>query len=205
MASKTTYLDLTGTISWANGSFGGLFTEDPKYGGYKVTMYPDPKSWEAYKKAGIRLKTHNDERGDYVVFRRRATQMMGNKLETFGPPKVFFSEGIEPTKDIGNGSSATVSIEVFDTKNGLGHRLNRVVITDLVKYESTSGNQFDDSKLRTLDDVTPSPSSAPPVANVMDKEELEDSDFNDAVPFPNEPVAPVEEPKPVKKTSPFRR
>jgi hypothetical protein len=201
MAAKTQYVDFSGTIAWANSSYGGLFSVDPKFDNYKANFYLDPKSWEAYKKTGLRLKTYNDDLGDYVQFKRRATQMIGNKLENFGPPKVFFAEGIEPTKDIGNGSGFTCTVEIFDTRNGKGHRLNRVVITDLVKYESTSGNQFDDSKLRTLDDVTSSPSKASSEPNVMDKEELEDSDFSDQVPFGQiEPKTTA-----IKKASPFRR
>lgn len=197
MASKTQYFDFTGKIAWANSAYGGLFSPDPKFDNYKANFYLDPESWEKYKKTGLRLKTYTDEMGDYVQFKRRVSQMIGNKLEQMGPPKVFFVEGIEPTKDIGNMSSVVVSVETFDTRNGKGHRLNRVIVTELVPYEAKGGAFFDESKYTQLavnDDEE----------GVEPKSEVEGTkDFNDDLPFDVEEKV---EPKPAAtKKSPFRR
>lgn len=193
MATK--YIDFEGTISWANSKYGGLFEVDPKFDNYKANFYLNPKSWSLYKDSGLRLKTYNDEMGDYVQFKRRKDQIIGGKPEYMGPPKVFFEEGIEPTKDIGNGSSFRATVSVFDTRNGKGHRLERVIITDLIKFEASGGGGFDESKYGKLQD-----SSAPVAKDIpFDVDEPDDE-----IPFGGEPEVEPNATK-AKKPSPFRR
>lgn len=185
----TKYYDFTGTIAWANSQYGGLFQVDPKYNKYKCHLYLDPESWEKFKKSGLRIKTYNDDGGDYIQLKRDDTKLIKGKQEHLGPPKVFFVEGIEPTRDIGNGSGVTANVAVFDTANGKGHRLERVIVTDLVTFERGG---FDETKYGALSVEDDEGEDKP---NIMDKEELEEGD-----------EVVEEDPKPVTvKKTPFRR
>lgn len=190
---STKYINLTGTTKWVNGAYGGLFEPDPKYGNFVVRLYPDPASWDKFKKSGLRLEPKTDEDGDYVQFRRAEQKLMKKELVNFGRPKVFFKEGVEPTRNIGNGSTIEVNVAVYDTREGKGHRLESVKVIELVEFnrEGPSGGFVE----YTGDE-------GPREKPVAQPEEETNNDtggkpFNDDVPFDVDP--------PKKSASPFKK
>lgn len=199
--NKSIWINISGSIYWANSKYGGLFDIDPKYDVYKARVYPDAEGWEKFKKAGLQLKTKTDENGDYVEFKRRPIEVRKGKVTEKGRPKVFFSNGIEPTRDIGNGSKCIVNVNVYDTQQGVGHRLEEVTITDLLPINREGGGNIMDRKELTDEDV-PSEMGGEEAEETVDDDVPFDGgtkELNDKIPFGDEPKkAPV-------KKNPFRR
>lgn len=203
MATK--YYSFTGVTKWVNGQYGGLFEPDPKYGNFSVILYPDPKSWDRFKQSGLALEPRTDEDGDSIRFRRPEQKLMKKELVKFGRPKVFFKEGIEPTRDIGNGSTIEVNVAVYDTGQGKGHRLESVRVLDLVKYErgGAVGNFIeyteDGEGSKPVEEVSSDTSVKKPVKQ-------ETPPWEDEVPFGEKENTEVEEPETKKPSaSPFRK
>lgn len=192
MATK--YVNLTGTTKWVNGKFGGLFEADPKYGNFSIRLYPDPASWEKFKKSGLRLEPKTDDDGDFIVFRRPEQKLMNKELVVFGRPKVYFKEGVEPTRAIGNGTTIEVNLAVYDTREGKGHRLEAVRVLDLVKFEASSGGA-DSGFVELIDEGQAEPQSE------GDKPK---EDPNDELPFDVEPKKDTTVAK-SQSASPFKR
>lgn len=137
--STSTYL-FTGKTKWAK-----LQPDKPdtKFGEqWQLPLYLDAKSWVDYEKSGIRLEVKKDkETGEpYVTFRRKVKEMHWKKgaMQENGPVKVVIANQYgeyEPFDGlIGNGSSVSAKVDVFDTKNGKGHRLVAVGVDNLVEY-----------------------------------------------------------------------
>jgi len=196
MASK--YVRMTGFIKWANSQYGGLFSPDPSYGNYSVTFYPDPPSVEKFKASGMKLEFKNDEDGDFVKLRRPHEKIIKNENQVFGRPKIFFPEGVEGTKDIGNGTKVEVTVVVYPAGRHTGHRLESVKVLELVRFERAGEGGF-----KEFTDGSSTPSevvvSEKGGAKAVRETSNEGSPFNDDVPFGEE--TPKEE---VKK-SPFKR
>ena len=124
MATKEFYL--SGICKWAkvlpdNG--------DAKFERWTIDLFMDDKSWGKFDDSGLQLKVREDDEGDkFVKFARRFTDWEGNKVDA---PEIHGADG-----EIGNGSEVTIKVEVFDTKNGKGHRLLAVRVDELQEYES---------------------------------------------------------------------
>lgn len=223
MATK--YVSLKGTTKYVNGQYGGLFEADQKYGNFQIRLYPDTESWEKYKKSGLRLEPKNDEDGDYLTFRRPEQKLLNKELVNFGRPKVFFKEGIEPTKNIGHGSTIEVNVAVYDTREGKGHRLEAVRVLELVEYnrDGPVGNFIElkddvgDAESVEVDAGPVDTKSGTPVRNTKEPTEVAPWDESpDPIPFGEEKAEEVKsEPKEPKATgsvatvksgaSPFKR
>lgn len=114
---------------------------DEKFENYQVPLYLDDKSWNAFKDSGCQLRIKEDDDGKYVTFRRSVRDWNGEEL---GPPEILIQDQetgsykLYPDGLIGNGSIVTVRVDVFDTRNGKGHRLNRVGIDKLVEYKGNT-------------------------------------------------------------------
>lgn len=119
-----------GTCKWAM-----VYTMDEKYETYKINLYMDEGSLALYKKSGIQNEIRTDEDGDYVVFRRPDTKTIRKELVKFGKPRVTDTDKRDMTDLIGNGSEVIIEVIAFDTMNGIGHRLEHVIVTNLVRYE----------------------------------------------------------------------
>jgi hypothetical protein len=125
----TTFLNLSGEISWAN----NLLELDTKYpsndgaGKYRLNLKIDDNSMGAYLASGLRLRPKD---GVYS-FRRPEFKVIKDEKVAFGPPKVI---GVPEGKLIGNGSKVTAKIVVYDTQMGKGHRLESVTIDELIEY-----------------------------------------------------------------------
>lgn len=134
MPSTTIYL--TGTLEWAH----HLFIPD-EYNGvkkWKTNFYPDEKSMNALKAAGSKLRFKDGPFGKYVQLKREVEKVFKAEKgpEALTPPDIRTAEGDKWPDDlsIGNGSKATVKIEVYPSRMGNGTRLIGVRIDDLVEY-----------------------------------------------------------------------
>lgn len=136
MSTKHYYF--TGTVKWAK-----VRKPDEKYNDYKINLYPDKESLNLIKESGVQVEPKEDEDGTFYTFRRKNTQLIKNKVEEFGAPKVLNADNTEYDGLVGNGSKITAKVAVFDTMKGKGHRLEVVRVEELVPYEpegSTGGS-----------------------------------------------------------------
>lgn len=142
--ATSTYL-FTGKTKWAK-----VQKPDDKFGEqWQLPLYMDEKSWKDYEKSGIRLEVKKDkETGEpFVTFRRKVKEMNWKKgaMQENSPPKVLianeYGEYVPFDGLIGNGSAVSVKVDVFDTRNGKGHRLVAVGVDDLVEYNPDGGRE----------------------------------------------------------------
>lgn len=134
MSSTTLYL--TGKVYWAH----RLFEPDDFAGvrKWKVDFYPDTESLEKLRKSGSRKNIKTNEHGTYVSLDRPVSKDFGKGPQDLTPPEVLNEEGNKWADGvaIGNGSSATVKVVVYDTRIGKGTRLEAVRIDELVHYNA---------------------------------------------------------------------
>jgi hypothetical protein len=124
----------TGTCKWAM-----LNKPDDKFGKYQINVYLTPESWELFKESGIRVQPKSDPDGDYVKFSCPPSYiMMGRKVDVPEIPVVDM-EGKQVLDLIGNGSTISCLVEVYDTRLGKGHRLTKVRVEHLVPYVKQEG------------------------------------------------------------------
>jgi hypothetical protein len=135
-----------GTCKWAK-----VHKPDEKYGNYEINLYMDPKSWELFNKSGLRLETREDEDGEYICFRRPQRKLIKGDLVEFDPPVVIFNDE-KTDKLIGNGSTVTIKVSVYDTQKGKGHRLEKVRVDELVEYAGGNSPEVHDD---VLDNTSP--------------------------------------------------
>lgn len=133
MATK--FYKFKGKIAWAH----HLFIPDDYKGvkRYTVDFYPDDR--EAIKASGMQLRYDRDT-NSFIRPRREVERKFADETVQFGPPRILDAEGNDFDGRIGNGSTAELTIAVFDTKTfGKGHRLEEVRIIDLVEYDRPEG------------------------------------------------------------------
>lgn len=128
---------------------------------WAVDFYPkDGEEWDKLKKSGLTLRAkentetnrvkYNLPEGKYVRFRRPVAKMIRGKMTNFEGPTVVVDnkivgkwiqksdESYEFSGDmvlLGNGSKVVVTVEVYDTAMGPGHRLSKIDVVDLIVYE----------------------------------------------------------------------
>lgn len=125
---------------------------DKKSKSWKMDLFLDDASMELFKKSGSQLKVREDKetKAKFITIRRPTQSLMKDKLVDFAAPEVLDNQGGEfPIKaeDRLNGSSVTVRVEVYGSRNGKGTRLEKVQINEYVPYE---GN-----KVEAPEDVVP--------------------------------------------------
>lgn len=152
----TTYHYFTGTVKWAK-----TLKPDEKYGNYSIAFYPDKETKKAIKDAGVPSKVKvDDETGEqFFTFRRPVSKEIKGELKEFGPPMVYNADGspfeYKSVKDdkefenpyrIGNGTRATVKLEVYDVPatGGKGSRLAALRIEELNEYIPEGGQAAGD-------------------------------------------------------------
>ena len=128
MASE--FYEFSGICKWPR-----LSEPDPKYNCWSICVYLDEASKKLFDKSGVQCEPQSDEDGVYVKFRRPAEKIIKKELVEFPKPAVIDKNSVvvDPMV-VGNGSRVRVTVRVFDTMKGKGHRLERVVIEDLVGY-----------------------------------------------------------------------
>ena len=128
----TNYHKIKGKLKWCQ----NLFEPDDFRGSrnYKVNMYDIDES--VWKKSGVQTRPREDKEGDVMYTLKRPTRkMIKDDLIEFPPPEVVMENGESlDGKTIGNGSEAIVEFITYDTSMGMGHRFNKVIITNLVEY-----------------------------------------------------------------------
>lgn len=122
---------MTGKAYWAR-----IHKPDDKYGRFTMDFYPDDKSWKVYKSTGLSLKERESEHGTYIKLGVASVRLDKDGTAVKSTVLVL-DENNQPTKkEFGNGSDVTVKIEVFDAKNGTGHRLIAVRADKLIEYSN---------------------------------------------------------------------
>lgn len=134
--SKAKLFYIPGTVMWAK-----VKSPDDKFGKYTLDLYPTTQGWERFNESGLRLKIRENENGgQYIKLSRKPEIEIKGEMVQFGKPDVIlYNEETQETTPfeglVGNGSEAICSVLVYDTRAGLGHRLETVAVTSLVEYE----------------------------------------------------------------------
>jgi len=127
MATATLYL--SGKSKWSK-----FKTPDDKYNNWKTNLYLDDRSMSLYKNSQLALQLKTDDDGSYIVLRRPVSKIINGKQVDFDPPTVIDTEGHPVDKLVGNGSDIVCKVSVYDTVKGKGHRLEKVMVTNLIEY-----------------------------------------------------------------------
>lgn len=134
MASKT--YTLTGECKWAK-----VWKPDQKYGKHSIDLKLDSKAMKTFMEMGLQNKPKEDEDGNLWVSLRRdplaKVFVRGSEDKTeAGRPMVT---GVDNEVEIGNGSTVTVKVTVYDYDNkfgkGKGSRLDSVHVDKLVEFK----------------------------------------------------------------------
>ena len=144
MATK--YYYFTGKAQWAKVYPG---QEDPEYEQFSIDVALD--NWDEFTKSQLQLKVResgkpnqagkpykwfSEEEGvKFVPFRRKVRQLINGETVEFGAPIVLDKDNKPFSQLIGNGSTVTVKVAVYDTRKGKGHRLESVRVEDWVEYK----------------------------------------------------------------------
>ena len=130
---STGFYYFSGKVNWAK------VRKPDDYDRYTLDLYMDEKSWPLFEESGLNLKRRENDDGETFVKLSRPIEkeIKGNTVE-YGPPEVLDAEGNELPEDvlIGNGSDIICKVAVYDTRAGMGHRLESIKVIDLVEYSS---------------------------------------------------------------------
>lgn len=134
MSTQTYYF--TGKCKWAKLATPDEFRGQTKY---KINLYLDKKGLRELNESGARLEVREDIDGKYVGFSRPESKTMKDELVELGPPWVLEEKDGEEVdfsnpERIGNGSTVTCKVSVYDTRMGKGHTLEAVRVDNLVEY-----------------------------------------------------------------------
>lgn len=152
MSTQTVYV--TGIARWAR-----VYQEDMDTAfnneRFHITVCPDAESSVMLRASGSRVKAKEDEEGTWYKFSRDNRKTFTRKgipeEELLGPPKIIIQDGNNPdgspkyvpfNEKIGNGSTVTVKLSVYDTKQyGKGTRLEKVLVLNHVPYEGRTNEE----------------------------------------------------------------
>lgn len=135
---KTENIYIQGKVSW----FKAKTTN--KWNKYSVQIHPKPADLEKIRDLqgeGLKNVIKKDEDGYFVNFTRPVSkEFRSGKIVTYTPPEVFDKDGKPYDGNVGNGSDATLKIEVYqhETPGGGKAKAARWVsarIDNLVPYE----------------------------------------------------------------------
>jgi hypothetical protein len=171
----TEYHNIKAKLKWVK------VYEPDEYAGskrWKINVYPfDGKEWEKVTKSGIQVTPKEDEDGKYITLRRDTSKVIKDDFVLFCPPEITGAVEVSYTKpdgervrsynkgdfkgdiilkgerkDIGNGSVAIVNFSTYNTKQGVGHRLESLKILDLVGFEKAEEVTEDQKDEAVLED-----------------------------------------------------
>lgn len=130
--------EATGSFKWAK-----VFASNPdaEYEKYSVSFYPDDAGMKVINKSGVQLKHRTDDEGKtYLNFSRPLT---GKEEWQGGPPTVFRPNGSKWNEDedgyIGNESTGVLFFDTYDSRNGIGSRMNALQVINHVVFEKSGG------------------------------------------------------------------
>lgn len=133
---STAYYKFTGKCKWAKLVEPDDFKGQKKW---KINLYLDKAGQRQLNESEARLSLKTDDDGKYVTFSRPIQKKIKDEIIEQGPPWVLHvvdgeeQDFEDPTK-IGNLSTVTCKISVFDTQMGKGHQLEAVRVDELVEY-----------------------------------------------------------------------
>lgn len=130
----TTLIYLTGKAKW--------YQWDATYSNWSIDLYPDEASLQTYRQSGLQLSQREDEDGIHIKFRRPKHKLIKDRVVEFDAPPVIDEQGEPVDKTLGNGSTVTIKVSVFDTKKGRGHRLEAIQVHELVEYVKPDNGDF---------------------------------------------------------------
>jgi len=143
------FIDVQGKVSWLHAVNFNRFDK------WSVTLHPDTRSLEVIRDLqaqGIKNQMKKDDDGYYIQFSREPTKLMRGKVVAFPAPKVVDKEG-KPIdgSGVGNGSDATVRLEVYQhgTPNGgkaKAARFDSIRIDALVPFDRSRDFKTDEEK-----------------------------------------------------------
>lgn len=135
--NKTSFIFIQGKVSWFRAS------TTNKWNKYSVQIHPTPKDLEVIRDLqgeGLKNVIKKDEDGYFCNFTRPVSkEFKSGKIITFSPVEVFDKDGVPYLGPVGNGSDATLKIEVYEheTPGGGKAKAARWVsarIDNLVEY-----------------------------------------------------------------------
>ena len=164
---------ISGTAYWAK-------VHQPHYdqynekGIFSIDVTVDAKTKKQLQDLGLgpRIKTKDDERGEFITIKRKYTRRDGTKNSA---PRVVDSKRAPVSPDIliGNGSLVNVAFDTYDYdmkgNKGVGASLKAVQVTKLVEY----------SPSENLDEFSEESGYQAPTHGASNKDGLED----DKLPF----------------------
>jgi hypothetical protein len=130
LASNTQIYKYKGTCKWAK-----VYRPDEKYDSYSIVLYLDKQSLKQYLKNGHQGEVKEDEDGQFVTLRRKKEVPTKKGPWILGPPEVVNIDREEFTELIGNGSIVEVTVSTYESRGGMGTRLESVRVLEHVRYE----------------------------------------------------------------------
>lgn len=131
--SKFVYF--TGPCKWAK-----VYTPDDYNGEkkWKIDVFLSKSDLKDLKATGLKLKVKEEEEtgSKYVTFNRPVVKEIKGEMVDFDAPRVLNKDKEDITDLIGNGSTVTVKVLVYDSAMGPGHRLEAVRVDNLVQYSA---------------------------------------------------------------------
>jgi hypothetical protein len=129
----------SGPCKWAKVREPDDYQGDKKW---KVDVYLNKDELKQLKASGLSLKIREDDDGKFVQFSRSVEKEIKGELIKFDPPKVLDKELNPIDSLVGNGSTVTAKIAVFDTAKGKGHRLEALRVDELIEFVPENQGEF---------------------------------------------------------------
>jgi hypothetical protein len=110
--AKTEFVYIQGKVSW----FKPFMTN--KWNKYSTQIHPTPEGLEKIRELqaeGLKNQIKKDDDGYYTTFTRPVSkEFRSGKIITFAPVEVFDKDGKPFDQPVGNGTDATLKIEVYE-------------------------------------------------------------------------------------------
>lgn len=144
MASK--YYYFSGKAMWCKNT-----KPDEEYKTYGLDLYLDAASMVKFKQSGLQLKIKSRENttpdgqsewpsGEFISLRRPVSKTIKEDLVELGAPETIIKNDSNQYEsfpgNVGNGSSVTCKVLVYDSRKGKGHTLEVIAVDNLVPYSS---------------------------------------------------------------------
>jgi hypothetical protein len=132
----TEHFTFDGEARWLKVFEPDQYQDGPKR--YVVNLLVDEENHDNFLDSGIRTRVREEE-GKYLLKFVRdhdAKELTSGDKIGGGRPNIVDADGEKWTKGvIGNGSKIRVSVSVYDTKMGKGHRLNSIKVLEHVPFD----------------------------------------------------------------------